>query len=190
MGYYMAGFEVFGVDINPQQRYPFDFIQADAIEYLIEHGNEFDVIHASPPCQRYSNAQRIQGKDHPDYIARTRDAMPDCPWIIENVLGAPLANPITLCGHTFGLGTYRHRLFETSFDIEAPEHKPHDKPTTKMGRPPRDGEMMHVVGNFSGAQAARVAMGIDWMTRDELRESIPPAYTEYIGKWIHEPCVH
>lgn len=181
MGYHRAGFDVVGVDIEPQPNYPFEFVQADAIEYLLSEGQRFDAIHASPPCQAYSNTQRIGKRKHPDLIERTRDSMPAKPWVIENVPDAPLIEPIVLCGYSFGLRTYRHRLFESSVAIVAPPHRTHDRPNTKMGRPLRDGEMMHVVGNFSGVDDARAAMGIDWMTRDELREAIPPAYTEWIG---------
>lgn len=184
MGYHRAGFDVVGVDIEPQTNYPFDFVQADAIEYLMRDGKRFDAIHASPPCQAYSNAAKIMKRKHPELIEATRAAMPAKPWVIENVEGSPLIDPIMLCGGMFGLGTYRHRLFESSVRIIAPEHMEHDKRTTKMGRPPKPGEMMHVVGNFSGVAAARVAMGIDWMTRDELREAIPPAYTEWIGRQL------
>lgn len=184
MGYHRAGFDVVGVDIEPQPNYPFQFVQADAIEYLLKDGGRFDVIHASPPCQAYSNAAKIMKREHPDLIEATRQAMPAKPWVIENVEGSPLIEPIVLCGYSFGLGTYRHRLFESSVQLTAPKHRSHDKPTTKMGRRPKPGEMMHVVGNFSGVAQARVAMGIDWMTRDELREAIPPAYTEHIGRQL------
>lgn len=184
MGYHRAGFDVVGVDIEPQPNYPFEFVQADAIEYLLKDGNRFDVIHASPPCQAYSNAARIMKRKHPDMIEAVRDAMPAKPWVIENVEGSPLIDPITLCGYTFGLRTYRHRLFESSVWLTAPKHREHDKRSTKMGRPPKSGEMMHIVGNFSGVADARAAMGIDWMTRDELREAIPPAYTEWIGRQL------
>jgi len=181
MGYHRAGFDVVGVDIEPQKNYPFEFFQADAIEYLKKNGRRFDAIHASPPCQAYSNAAKIMKQKHPELIEATRQAMPAKPWVIENVEGSPLIDPIVLCGYSFGLGTYRHRLFESSIKVTAPKHRDHDKRTTKMGRPPQPGEMMHVVGNFSGVDQARRAMGIDWMTRDELREAIPPAYTEYLG---------
>lgn len=184
MGYHRAGFDVVGVDIEPQPNYPFEFVQADAIEYLMRDGKRFDAIHASPPCQAYSNAAKIMKQKHPELIEATRAAMPAKPWVIENVEGSPLIDPIMLCGGMFGLGTYRHRLFESSVRITAPEHMEHDKRTTKMGRPPKPGEMMHVVGNFSGVAAARVAMGIDWMTRDELREAIPPSYAEWIGRQL------
>jgi len=116
MGYHLAGFEVTGVDIQPQPRYPFRFVQADALAYLADHGHEYDAFHASCPCQLYSATQRIQGRDHPDLIGATRTALENTgrPWVIENVPGAPLRDPVLLCGAMFGLRTYRHRLFETS----------------------------------------------------------------------------
>lgn len=190
-GYHHAGFDVVGVDINPQPNYPFQLIQADAIVEISRHGGglrDFDAIHASPPCQAYSNAQRLMKNDHPDLIGRTREMLvaTGLPYVIENVVGSPLVNPIVLEGQMFpGLRTSRPRLFETNWDLEQPLFPP--RPVhTKMGRPPVDGEFMHVVGNFSGAQAGRDAMGIDWMTRDELREAIPPAYTEWIGARLME----
>jgi DNA (cytosine-5)-methyltransferase 1 len=184
MGYHLAGFDVVGVDIDPQPNYPFEFHQGDAVQYILDHGHEFDAIHASPPCQAFTNAQKIRGNTHPDLVAPTREAMQatGLPWVIENVPGAPLIDPALLCGAMFpGLKTYRHRLFEVNFPLQAPMDPPHTAPLTKMGRPPAPGSFMHVVGNFSGVPYAKEAMGIDWMTRDELRESIPPAYTEFIG---------
>lgn len=186
MGYHRAGFEVIGVDINPQPRYPFEFHQGDALKYLLEHWQEYDALHASPPCQAFTNAQKIQGRTHPDFIVATRSAfkLTRKPFVIENVPGAPLHRPFELCGAMFGLGVYRHRLFESNMIWPETIHPEHLAPIAKMGRPPKPGEFMHVVGNFSGVAQARAAMGIDWMTRDELRESIPPAYTEYIGRQL------
>ncbi|OBJ40302.1 hypothetical protein A5630_25460 [Mycolicibacterium mucogenicum] len=184
MGYCRAGFDVVGVDIDPQPNYPFEFHQGDALKFLLEHHREFDALHGSPPCQAFTNAQRIQGNDHPDYVTPTRAAFEliGKPWVIENVPGAPLIDPVELCGCMFpGLKTYRPRLFETSFPVTQPKHREHVAKTAKMGRPPKDGEFMHVVGNFSGVDKGREAMGIDWMTRDELREAIPPVYSEFIG---------
>ncbi len=180
VGYAYAGFDVIGVDINPQPHYPFEFYQADAMTFDLD---SFDAFAASPPCQRYSQAQRLRDREHPDLVARTRKrlALTGKPYCIENVPGAPLISPIELCGGMFGLGTYRHRLFECSFPLAAPTHPAHIAPQRKMGRPPVAGEFIQVVGNFSGVAQARVAMGIDWMTRDEIRESIPPAYTKFIG---------
>ena len=187
MGYHQAGFEVVGVDIDAQPRYPFEFHQADALKYLLEHHDEFDAFHASPPCQAFTLAQRIQGREHPDFITAARAAFEliGKPWVIENVEGAPLRSPITLCGAAFpGLRVYRHRLFESNLLLTVPAHPEHRAPLRKMGRRPEPGEFMHVVGNFSGVELAREAMGIDWMTRDELREAIPPAYTEFIGRQL------
>lgn len=116
-GYHDAGFDVTGVDIDPQPRYPFTFIQADALDFLAAHGHEFDAIAASWPCQRFTTAQRIRGNTHPDLITPGRALLNATgrPWVMENVEGAPLRNPITLCGAMFpGLRVYRHRLFEAS----------------------------------------------------------------------------
>ena len=185
MGYHQAGFEVVGVDIDPQPNYPLEFHQADALAYLLEFGDDFDVIAGSPPCQAHTLAQKIMGNNHPDFIDSMRALLPaGKPYVIENVPGAPLRDPIELCGAMFGLGTYRHRLFESNMPITAPDHPAHTVRTTKMGRPPVDGEFMHVVGNFSGVAQAKKAMGISWMTRDGLRESIPPAYTHHIGRQL------
>ena len=186
VGYHRAGFEVVGVDIAFQKNYPYEFHQGDALKYLLEHWQEFDAIHASPPCQAFTNAQRIQGRDHPDYITATRSALQliGKPWIIENVPGSPLNNPVELCGAMFRLTTYRHRLFESNIQLTTPPHPMHEAPTAKMGRRPAPGEFMHVVGHFSGINEARHAMGIDWMSRDEMSEAIPPAYTEHLGRQL------
>lgn len=187
MGYHLAGFELVGVDIDPQPRYPFEFHQGDALKFLMENWREFDAFHASPPCQAHSNAQRIMGNEHPDYIFAIREAfnLIGRPWVIENVPGAPLREPVELCGAMFGLQTYRHRLFESNVSTEAPSRHPeHTARTTKMGRKPVPGEFMHIVGNFSGVDRAREVMGMEWATRDGLREAIPPAYTEWIGRQL------
>jgi DNA (cytosine-5)-methyltransferase 1 len=189
-GYQNAGFKVVGVDIAPQPRYIGDsFFQRDAVEFIRTHGKRFDAIHASPPCQAFTNAQKIMGNEHPDLIEPVRELLLELgkPFVIENVPGSPLNDPIELCGAMFGLQTYRHRLFESNIDLVAPEHPAHVARTTKMGRKPVEGEFMHVVGNFSGVAKAKEAMGgMDWMNRDDLRESIPPAYTEWIGRQLME----
>lgn len=184
MGYSRAGFEVVGVDIEPQPRYPFEFHQADALAVLDRFAGEFDAIHASPPCQAHSNAQRIQGRTHVDLIEPVRELLKASGklYVIENVPGAPLVNPVKLVGSSFDLGTMRPRLFECNFDVPFALAPPPAAGHAKMGRNPKPGELMHVVGNFTNVAAARRAMGIDWMTRDGLREAIPPAYTEYLGK--------
>ncbi|MEV0093369.1 SAM-dependent methyltransferase [Streptomyces sp. NPDC050738] len=187
MGYNLAGFDVTGVDLAPQPRYPFAFIQGDAIDYLRAHGEEFDFIHASPPCQLDSDCQRIQGRVHPDLIGPTRTALQSTgiPWVIENVNGArpKLRGPVELCGTMFGLETYRHRLFETGggFTFSPAAHPLHTAPQAKMGRPIPAGSYGQFIGNFSGVEHARQVMNVPWMNRDGIRECIPPAYTHWVA---------
>jgi DNA (cytosine-5)-methyltransferase 1 len=185
-GYHLAGFEVVGVDIVDQPRYPFTFIKADALEYVAAHGHEFDAIHASPPCQGYSRTRKLRGNEHPDLIAATRKALQATgkPYVIENVAGAPLQDPVVLVGSMFGLRTMRPRLFECSFPVPFQLAPPAAARHAKMGRPVQDGEYIHVVGNFSGAEYARLAMGIDWMDKPGLAQAIPPAYTQHIGAYL------
>lgn len=180
MGLHQAGFDVTGVDIAPQPKYPFRFIQANAMTFPLEG---FDFIWASPPCQRFSDAQRLMGNEHPDLLTPIRDRLlvRGGLWCIENVPGAPLRKPVMLCGQMFGLHLYRHRLFETSFPVEQPWHSPHIHPQVKMGRRPKAGEIIQVVGHFTDVAGAREAMDIDWMGQNELREAIPPAYSKFIG---------
>ena len=186
-GYADAGFDVTGVDIAPQPRYPYSFVQADAVEFVREHGADFDFIHASPPCQLDSECQRIQSNIHPDLIGPTRAALDATgrPWVIENVRGAlpKLRTPVLLCGTMFGLATYRHRYFETGggFHVVQPRHLRHTVPQAKMGRPVPPGHYGQFIGNFSGVSLAREVVGVAWMNRDGIRECIPPAYTEWIG---------
>jgi DNA (cytosine-5)-methyltransferase 1 len=187
-GYADAGFDVTGVDLAPQPRYPFRFIQADAIAFVLEHGAAFDFIHASPPCQHDSDCQRIQGNTHPDLIAPTRTALEATgrPWVIENVGGAvpKLRAPVMLCGQMFWLANYRHRFFEPGggFRLTQPDHPAHLVPQAKMGRPVPPGHYGQFVGNFSGVPLARKVLGVPWMNRDGIRECIPPAYAEHIGR--------
>ena len=187
MGYSRAGFEVVGVDIKSQPRYPFECYRGDALSIFdwlpkFRWLNEFDAIHASPPCQAFTEAQRIRGRAHLDLLTPTRLMLKasGAPWVIENVPGAPMRADALLCGAMFDLGVYRHRLFETNFRLPFLLHN-HGKKQAKMGRTPAAGEVMQVVGHFSGVAAAREAMGINWMTREELSQAIPPAYTEWIG---------
>ncbi|MET8780296.1 SAM-dependent methyltransferase [Streptomyces sp. NPDC004589] len=186
-GYTDAGFDVTGVDKDPQTRYPYRFIQADAIAFVREHGGAFDFIHASPPCQHDTDCQRIQGNDHPDLIAPTRTALETTgrPWVMENVGGAvaKLRDPVMLCGPMFALATYRHRFFETGggFTLPQPRHPAHTVPQSKMGRPVPPGHYGQYVGNFSGVDLARQVMGVPWMNRDGIRECIPPAYARWTG---------
>lgn len=194
MGYHRAGFEVVGVDIRPQPRYPFQFIQADALRLDEGFLSGFHGIHASPPCQRYSDLARRNGNaaDHPDLIEPVRQLLHFIgrPYVIENVEGAPLLDPIKLCGTMFpGLRVLRHRLFETNWTISQPEHGKHplvytmDKRKGHFGRLDQETAFVQVTGGGNCSKAAAAdAMGIDWMTKGELNEAIPPAYTQFIGE--------
>lgn len=184
-GYADAGFEVVGVDIEPQPHYPFKFYQMDAIEFIRKHWMEFDAFHASPPCQEYTKSARQwrkEGREYPDLVGITREELVKTgrPYIIENVPGSPLINPITLNGSVFGLLVHRPRLFETNFPIKQP-YIPKTKKPVKMGRPVKEGDIIQPVGHFSGVAYARKQMQIDWMNVFELAQAIPPAYTKYIG---------
>jgi DNA (cytosine-5)-methyltransferase 1 len=184
-GYHLAGFDVTGVDIRPQPRHPLPFIHGEALEYLAEHGHEYDVIHASPPCRAYTKARggvRIAYR-HPDLVVPVREALIALgkPYVMENVPGAPLLDPVELCGAMFGLRTYRHRRFETSFPLAVPDHPEHVVPVARMGRPASEGQFLSIVGNFSGVVAAREVMGMPWANQDGLRQAVPPAYTRWIG---------
>jgi DNA (cytosine-5)-methyltransferase 1 len=191
-GYARAGFEMTGVDLYPQPRYPYPFVLADALEYVAEYGHEYDFIHASPPCQRHSQASKCWNPDvlerHPEMIAATRRALQATgrPYVIENVPGARLhmLSPVTLCGVMFGLKVYRHRLFESNMLLSGAPHLPHPERVPLAGRGASAGGYISVAGNFADVRAARAAMGIDWMTRDELSQAIPPAYTEHIGRQL------
>jgi DNA (cytosine-5)-methyltransferase 1 len=186
MGYHQAGFEVVGVDINPQPRYPFEFHQADALEYALEFGHLFDVIHASPPCQFYSESTPMDKRaNHPDLIGETRRVLAQVgkPYIIENVEGAGghLIDPIMLCGSMFGLPTIRHRYFECypPLTVLLPpcDHVEHPILMTPAG------------SNSRRSRKARTdfeSVGIDWMSRAEISQAIPPAYTKFIGEQLLE----
>jgi DNA (cytosine-5)-methyltransferase 1 len=186
-GYQLAGFEVTGVDRVRPKNYGGDhFIQGDALEVLRAVGHLFDVRAGSPPCQRHSlmsNCREGLAASYDDLIEPMRDEFERIggPYVIENVVGAPLRDPVMLCGHMFGLPLYRHRLFESNVPLVQPEHPAHTLPASKAGHW-RPGTIISVAGHCSPIALAREAMGIDWMTRDELAEAIPPAYTEAIGR--------
>jgi DNA (cytosine-5)-methyltransferase 1 len=190
MGYHRAGFEVTGVDINPQPRYPFMFIHGDALEYLAAHGHKYDVIHASPPCQAYSVTKSIHKNEHPMLIEEVRARLLETgkPYIIENVEGAPLKNTVALCGTMFGLKVYRHRLFECNPLIQFPpfecEHRVAMAPSKGHYHTLEKYEMITCVGHNFAAESGKIAMDIDWMTRGGMAQAIPPAYTEWIGKQL------
>ena len=202
MGYDQAGFDVVGVDRDRQPRYPFRFIQADALEFLAAGGAEgADAIHASPPCQLHSSMlalARATGstKDHPELVAPVREALraTGLPYIIENVPGAPLIDPVRLCGSSFGLDVRRHRLFESNVPLEVPAcahawQVPRfevriGQPNSRSGGKDRKNPLsavVTVVGNSVIADEARRAMEMPWATRDDCSQAVPPAYTRWLG---------
>lgn len=191
MGYHRAGFDVTGVDINPQPRYPFKFIQADAMTFPLDG---YDVIHASPPCQAYCALRHLYPeKRYPDLVAWTRDRLiaAKVPFVIENVPKSPLLHPVKLCGSAFDLRVRRHRMFESNVEIHGCLcfHKRQGHPIDVSGT---GGRRVNRRTNDHGGNSnkprnlaeARESIGIDWMTRKELSQAIPPAYTEYIGKQL------
>lgn len=182
-----AGFNVIGVDLEPQPNYTGgEFVQADALTY--GDLEDFDFVWASPHCQAFTAYKRRPGHvgQYPNQIAafRARLAPLNIPWVIENVPGAPLIDPVTLCGSMFGLDVRRHRCFEASFPIEAPPcrhdlQKPRFPPATNR----KNKRSTVEVGVWRiPLDVQRRAMGIDWMTREELSQAIPPAYAEFIGR--------
>ncbi|GAA2614414.1 hypothetical protein GCM10010425_03660 [Streptomyces spororaveus] len=190
MGYHLAGFDVVGVDIEPQPEYPFTFIQGDAVAFIREHGAEFDLIHASPPCQAWTPLNAYNHKSYPELIAPTREAIDAAgrPYVIENVEAAhtELRNPVRLCGPMFGLRMYRHRLFETSFQLTGPRHPAHTAICTRNGYLPTPEKPFMTItgGRHSKAwqRAAARAMGTPWITTIRgVCEAIPPAYAHWIG---------
>jgi DNA (cytosine-5)-methyltransferase 1 len=191
-GYARAGFEVTGIDMKHGKRYPHTYIKGDVRDYLHpEFLNQFDVIAASPPCQTHSITQHLrnaQGKSTTkiDMIPETRAALiaTGKPYIIENVEGSPLINPIKVCGSAFGLKVRRHRLFESNVSLKGTEcrHKEQGKPVGIYGSM-RD-EIPNGGHTAKTMAQANDAMGIDWMIWGELVESIPPAYTEFIGRQV------
>ncbi len=178
VGYDRAGFDVVGVDITPQPRYPYYFIQGDALEFLgLGQSASFDTIHASPPCQHYAAVTAWRGSqdDHPDLVAETRRLLEatGLPWVMENVREAPLTGHVMLCGSMFDLPVRRHRHFETSWNgwamTQPCQHRASD-----------------LAFEHKQERAYADAMGCSWMTAREAREAIPPAYTEYIGAALLE----
>lgn len=191
MGYHRAGFEVVGVDNKSQPHYPFEFHQADALEHPLDG---FDAYHASPPCQAYSKAVKHLSLPQPMLIDTVRDIFKETgkPYIIENVVGAPIPEQPTLdgilgvllCGTSFGLKVYRHRLFETNFLVprlpcchREPAMNPYN---ADIGR--KRMKEQGITKNLEGYW--REHMGVGWMDQDEGREAIPPAYTEFIGRQL------
>jgi DNA (cytosine-5)-methyltransferase 1 len=201
MGYFMAGFDVTGVDIDPQPNYPFRFHQADALEFLAEHGHEYDVIHASPPCQSFLSLGAVnkalgRDYDYPNLIGPTRELLiaSGKPYVIENVQDARkhLIDPVRICGTAFNLPLRRHRLFESNMPLEglACEHHRFTTPRYWTGFRPqgekRLSTVVQVYGNGGDVHEWPAAMEIDWMTRHEMAEAVPPAYARHIGAQLLE----
>jgi len=186
VGYRRAGFDVVGVDNRPQPNYPFEFHQADALTFPLDG---FDAIHASPPCPAYSLVSGFQrvAASHPDLIdpVRAQLAAWGGPSVIENVPGAPLRRDVVLCGEMFGLRVHRHRVFETRwFFVMQPPHSRHTLRGGLTNCETGPGIARWITGNYADHEDASAAMGIDWMTRRELTQAIPPAYTEHIGHYL------
>lgn len=209
-GYAYAGFEVTGIDIKKQNRYPYKFIQMDVMrlrpEHIVEH---FDAIHASPPCQLYSSLGQLhQGTDyherHPDLVEPTRRLLEKTglPYVIENVPGAPLLDPIVLCGSSFGLRVRRHRLFECNFPIVAPpcdhgwqQARPlYNKSQYKGGKRKVLSGTVNVYGQGCGLGPGEIEVWRDVMempghTLRGMSQAIPPAFTEYIGNRLRRHII-
>jgi len=203
-GYARAGFEVVGIDLEPRyaKRYPFEFHAADALEYLAAHHHEFDAFHGSPPCQAYSITKHTHSKKHPELVEPLREAFQAIgkPWVIENVVGAPLRDPLMLCGSEFGLtatdddGTplrlERHRLFESNVFLWGHGGCQHDTRVQVggvYGGGSQDRAHAHHIrrgGYTPGRTQAQDLLGIDWMTYRGMSQSIPPAYTEWVGSQV------
>ena len=188
VGYAQAGFDVTGIDLKHGKRYPFTYQRRDVMTVTIEELQAYDVIHASPPCQTHSitrNLRIAQGKSTSkvDLIEPVRDMLiaSGKPYIIENVPGAPLINPVLVCGSAFGLKVRRHRLFESNMPLKGTtcDHKAQGRPIGVYGS--LNDEIPKGGKTASTIHEARQAMGIDWMIWGELVESIPPAYTHYLG---------
>jgi DNA (cytosine-5)-methyltransferase 1 len=200
MGWHRAGFEVVCVDLAPQPRCPFEFHRGDAIAYAKEHAHEFDVIAGGPPCKVHTDLKAFADPSHVDLIPDTREVMiaSGLPYVIENVPGArrALRGPVEMCGSSFDLGVERHRLFESNVELYAPPCDHRRQAILSPGYPVKryhsgrpEITMSPVIGVYGRGQGLgsgevdlwRKAMGIDWMTRDELSQAIPPAYTYFLG---------
>jgi DNA (cytosine-5)-methyltransferase 1 len=190
VGYAEAGFEVHGVDLKHGKRYPFTYTRANVLDILKDQEfiNQFDVIHASPPCQTHSITKHLrnaQGKSTSkvDLIPETRAALiaSGKPYIIENVPGSPLINPVQLCGSSFNLKVRRHRLFESNMPLQgsACYHKKQGRPIGVYGS--LNDEIPQGGKTAATIDEARKAMGMDWAIWTELVEAIPPAFTKYLG---------
>lgn len=204
MGYYRAGFDVFGVDLfrdHSQKRYPFASHKGDAFTFLLARGHEFDAIHASPPCQHASAGTRAQDRTkYPRLVVGTRALLKrtGLPYVIENVRGADLVGPTWLCGCMFDLvavdtdGILLHlqraRGFETNWPLTAPrpcDHSDHEWVGGSYGGARRnkyEAKYVRRGGYVPSIPVQRELLGIDWMTQKGMHQAIPPAYTEHVGR--------
>lgn len=187
-GFSDAGFEVeiTGIDIEPQPNYPFNFIQSDAIEYLDKYGQKYDFLHASPPCQSHTSLRHVHKRSYQCFIVPTRERFRKLgkPYVIENVVGAPLEFPITICGHSLGMPMHGHRLFECNPFVFAPPDSlcRSAAKAQKCGRSPIAGEnVARPTGHFSGVDFYRKLWGCDWLNQHQLAQSIPPQFTKFIA---------
>jgi len=194
-GYHDAGFDVVGVDAEPMPRYPYEFHKADALEWLAGADlSRFAAIHASPPCQDHSPLSKNYGAPQhgtghllEDTLAALR--VQPLPWVVENVSWAPMPSALTLCGASFGLGASgldlnRHRRFETSFPMLAPPCQHRRGLTIGVYGNGTNSWHRRKLGRCLRIDEMREAMDIDWMTRAELSQAIPPAYTAYVGEHL------
>jgi DNA (cytosine-5)-methyltransferase 1 len=198
VGYRDAGFDVTGVDLEYQSLYPLErFYQADALDFVSRYGHKFDAIAASPPCQGYSAMRHLHpGAKHPMLIEETRAALEATgkPYIIENVVGAPLRNPVTLCGSMFNLGSNghtlkRHRLFESNVPLTTPADACKGKSVRGVyGSLNNKRDMSTQRGIKFTLAEAREAMGTPWLDAKHIVQAIPPAYTEHLGRQLIEHC--
>jgi DNA (cytosine-5)-methyltransferase 1 len=200
-GYHRAGFDVVGVDIDPQPNYPYEFHQGDALVFLKEHWDEFDAVHASPPCQSFLNLGKVnialgRDYDYPNLIGPTRELLEEIgkPYVIENVQDARshMVDPVRICGTGLGRPLRRHRLFESNIPLEGVscDHGAFTEPKYWTGWRPKGEKrlstVVQVYGNAGGQHEWPDAMGIDWMDRHGFVEAVPPSYTEHIGRQLIE----
>lgn len=200
-GYVAAGFEVVGVDSKPQPRYPFEFIHADVLDLSVEFLRGFDAVAASPPCKTHTSLKAFSAASHVDLIPQTRRLLAAAgrPFIIENVEGAPLIDPVLLCGSMFGLNVRRHRLFEANWPMQGPrcDHARQNRESPGFtikryhsGEPvEHQVSVITIVGRGAGMGPGEIglwrdAMEMPWASKDGLREAIPPPFTKWIGEQL------
>lgn len=201
MGYHLAGFDVTGVDIVKMDRYPFEFVRASALSLPLSYLAQFDVIAASPPCKVHTAMKMFSSSHHKDLVPATRSLLnfSGKPWVMENVPGAPMIDPITLCGSMFGLFVRRHRLFESNVALTQPTCRHAEQKAASPGfkvlqyhsGSPREhtSSVVSVYGRGNGygegeTELWRKVMDMPWASKDGLAQAIPPAYTKFIGSQL------